>query len=323
MKKLIALMLLTVGMNFMSCSKNETLDLNNPNDIKKKFDFSEVDTSNLQGIHIEDRFNLPELTVVSGALGDCLWVGLFDTESGSLKCQYTDVDHPTSYFAYGEEYKYGVGYICQIYFENNHVVFVIRYSDPQYDNIGRFDLIDVDGDKQYRHVIDEKSANGSSIMKWTNGSIYITLGDKGIIYDVDNNVILSRAIGTSGRIENDIYHNRIISPTNELHFWNVELFNRLGPDLGTKSRFETHGEDLVIDECQCTYDNITNATKYMFVFSPDTGDSSEPPRYSTEYKTRTDDHIVFVATQTEYDGTITTKTVDIRVENDELIVDIQ
>ena len=52
--------------------------------------------------------------------------------------------------------------------------------------------------------------------------------------------------------------------------------------------------------------------------------SVEPsPRYSFEYKIRTNDHILLLTTQTEYDGTVTTKTVDIRVENDELKVDIQ
>lgn len=322
MKKLIAL-LAVACVGFTSCSETLSAEDKRMEEIQKKFDFSDVDIENIQGLREEDKFSTSDLTVFTGTIDDCAWIGVFDSESGSLKCQYTDVDHPTSYFAYGEEYKYGIGKIVSMYLENNHIVFVIRYADPQYENIGWLDLIVVDGDKQYRYVIDEKSKAAASIMKWTDSSIYI-IGGKGFIYDLYNNEILCCVIGTSGRIENDIYHNLIISPTNALHFWKVELINRFGPDLGTRSRVgETHGEDLMISECLCTYDTISWTTEYMWIYEPNPVDASQIPRYSGEYKIRTDDHIVFVATQIEYDGTVTTKTVDIRVENDELIVDIQ
>lgn len=319
-------LLLLAAVGLVSCT--ETLDEGGPNEIQKRFDFSEVDMDNLQGIREERNFNMPGLTVFTGTSNDCVWIGVFDSESGSLKCQYTDEDHPTSYYAYGEEYKYGIGQVVGIYLENKKIVLVIRYSDPQYKNIDRVDLIVADDNKQDRYVIDEKSeVSSASIVKWTSGSIYIVFGEKGIIYDADNDVFLSRAIGTLGRIENDIYHNLIISPENRLHFWKV--VNRLGPVTGSKRGFnpdmdpEVHGEDLIIGEYQCTYDAISCTTKYMWIYEPIDENLSEKPRYSFEYKIRTNDHIVFVVTQTEYDGTITTKTVDIRVENDELKVDIQ
>lgn len=327
MKKLIAL-LAVVCMSLVSCS--ETLDEDGLNGIQKKFDFSDVDIENIQGLQEEEKFSTPESTVFTGTIDDCAWIGVFDSESGSLKCQYTDEDHPVSYFAYGEEYKYEVGEVLDAYFESNKLLLMIKYADSQYNNSGRAalssrkDLISVSGDSHCRYVIDEKSSYSSvSITKWTDSSIYIILGEKGIIYDVDNDVILSCAIGTAGRITNDIYHNLIISPSNVLHFWEVELFGRFGPDYGSRSGWETHGEDLVISECQCTYDTISWEMKYVWIYEPISVDSSDTSRYSFEYKTRTDAHIVFVATQTKYDGTITQKTVDIRVENDELIVDIQ
>ena len=221
------------------------------------------------------------------------------------------------------------------YFESNKLIIVIEYADSQYNNSGRAalssrkDLISATGDSHCRYVLDEKSSYSSvSITKWTDSSIYIILGEKGIIYDVDNDVILSSAIGTYGKIENDIYHNLIISPENGLHFWKVELFGRFGPDYGSRSDFnhedpEVHGEDLVISECQCTYDTISLTTKYMWIYELISVDTSEKPRYSFEYKIRTNDHILILTTQTEYDGTVTMKTVDIRVENDELKIDIQ
>ncbi|MDE6069391.1 MAG: hypothetical protein K2F92_00715 [Alistipes sp.] len=330
MKKLL-LLLVIACVSLASCT--ETLDLNNPNDIKKKFDFSEVDIENIQGLQEEEKFSTPESTVFTGTIDDCAWIGVFDSQSGSLQCQYTDVDHPTSYFAYGEEYRYGVGAVLDAYFERNKLIIVIKYTDPQYNNSGRAvlssrkDLISVSGDSHCRYILDEKSGYSAvSITKWTDRSIYIILGENGIIYDFDNDVILSSAIGTYGKIENDIYHNLIISPSNGLHFWEVELLCRFGPDYGSKgirNEFEIHAEDLVIYERKCTYNTISHTTKYMWIYEPISVDSSKTPRYSFEYKIRTNDHILLLTTQTEYDGTITTKTVDIRVENDELKVDIK
>ena len=325
MKKLL-LLLVIACVSLASCT--ETLDLNNPNDIKKKFDFSEVDIENIQGLQEEEKFSTPESTVFTGTIDDCAWIGVFDSQSGSLKCQYTDKDHPTSYFAYGEEYKYGVGEVLDAYCQNNKLLFVMRYADSGYEHSFRTDLISATGNSHCRYIIDEKSSYSSvSITKWTDGSIYIILGEKGIIYDVDNDVILSSAIGTYGKIGNDIYHNLIISPENGLHFWKVELFGRFGPDCGTRSDFnpdmdpEGHGEDLVIYEHKCTYDTTSGTTTYMWIYEYISVEPS--PRYSFEYKIRTNDHILLLTTQIEYDGTVTTKTVDIRVENDELKVDIQ
>lgn len=92
-----------------------------------------------------------------------------------------------------------------------------------------------------------------------------------------------------------------------LYFWDVCLYGRL----------------VTITAFQCTYDSVVSTEEKIKLFDPYTGDSEKAPRYSFEYLTRTDDHISAVVTQTEYDGIITTKTVDIRVENDELKVEIK
>ncbi len=124
MKKLIALLAITC-ICLASCS--DTFDSGG----LKNFDFSDVDTDNLQGIREISEFDFPNLTVFTGVLNDCFWIGVFDSQSGSLKCQYTDEDHPTSYYAgYGEECKYDVGVLSGFYFEKNKAVLIEQYPDP-------------------------------------------------------------------------------------------------------------------------------------------------------------------------------------------------
>ena len=321
MKRLF-LLLAAACIGLTSCSETLSAEDQKLEEIKKKFDFSDVDIESIQGLQEETKFSTSDLTVFTGTIDDCAWVGVFDSQSGSLQCQYTDVDHPVSYSAYGEEHKYKVGDVLSTYFENKQLTVVMRYAESQYDDYNntrakvdsRTDLISVTGDSHYRHIIDEKSScSSSSIMKWANRSIYILLKDsnKGVIYDADNNIILCRAIGNSGYIENDNDHNLIISQTNVLHFWKL-FFCSYDSSIA-----------LRIEEFQCTYDTISSAEKFVKIFDLIQDDSSKAPRFSHEYKIRTDNHITAVFTKTDYDGTVTTKTVDIRVENDELKVDIQ
>lgn len=321
MKRLL-LLLAVACVGFVSCS--ETLNTDNPNEgpsqleeLQKRFDFSEVDTDNLRDIHEESRFNTDDLTVITGVSNDdCLWLGVFDSQSGSLKCQYTDEDHPAPYFAYGEEHKYEVGKIIGAYLDNDKLVVVIQYAEVQYENLVRSDLVSITEDSHYRYILDEKSRyiSVSSIMKWTDSSIYILLngtdtGEKGIIYDVEDNIILSCAIDFWGIIKDD-YHNSnlIVSPSNALHFWRLSFCLPSG-DLAVS-----------IVEYQCTYDTISSTRKNVTIYDQILGNNN---RYSHEYEIRTNDHILAIFTQLEYDGTATTKSVDIRVEDDELKVDIQ
>ena len=315
-------MLAVACVGFASCSDTLTEEEKKLEEIQKKFDFSNVDIENIQGLREEEKFSTPESTVFTGTIDDCAWIGVFDSQSGSLQCQYTDKDHPTSYFAYGEECKYEVGDVLSAYFENNQLIVVMRYAESQYDDYSnsrakfdsRADLISVTGDSHYRHIIDEKSScSSASIMKWANYSIYILLrgSNKGIIYDTDNNIILCCSIGSSGNIENDNDHNLIISHTDVLHFW--ELF------------FCSHDSSLAlrIEECQCTYDTISSTEKFVKIFDITQDDSAKAPHFSHEYKIRTGNHITAIFTKTEYDGTATKKTVDIRVDGDELKIEIQ
>lgn len=317
MKRL--LLLLTVCcVSLASCSdKSEYSDIPNVPSNLKRFDFSEVDTDNLQGIRENPEFDLSDLTLLTGVLNDCLWVGVFDTESGSLKCQYTDVDHPTSYFEYGEEYKYGVGVLNGVYFEKNKAVFVIQYSDSdlQYRSYW-LDLVVTDGNTDHRFVIDEKGkgrAPSTSIAKWADSAICIVFGEGyngNIIYDLDRDRILCKIKNQSvldfhNMIYDDNFH-VMISHTDILHFWTLFF----------------HDWRLSIAENQCTYDAIASSGETFNVF--DLHDVNYYlPRYSFEYRTKTNDHISTIITQTEYNGTVMKKIVDIRLENDELKVDIQ
>lgn len=329
MKRLFLLFAIScVGL--ASCSDSATLDVNDPDGLKKRFDFSEVDTDNIQSIREENNFNIPDVTVLTGVLNDCLWVGLFDTESGSLKCQYTDEDHPISYFAYGEEYKYGIGQVLDAYFDNNKLLIVIKYAYPGYAYSFRIDFISITGDGQYRNIIDEKFTPESvERAKLSSNIICILLGEDTLfefgdtitfMYDVSNDSIVcsirEKRSFNDYRLGCNIFYkieydnkglpynpyNIFLSPENPLHIWSIILQAR-----------------STIIECECTSNTVTTTEQYKNIFDYNPSDC----RYSYEYTTRTYDHVAAVITQTEYDGTITTKTVDIRVENDELKVEIQ
>ena len=322
MKRLL-LLLAIACVGLASCSETLSAEDKKLEEIQKKFDFSEVDIENIQDIREETNFSTSDLTVFTGTIDDCAWIGVFDSQSGSLKCQYTDVDHPTSYFAYGEEYKYNVAQILGVYFGGNKIVMVIQYVASE-NQTYRSDLIATDGNKSYRYVIDEDfQFKSASMMKWTNRAACIVLGGFGnsiIIYDIDNDLVMCHLDNDAWGIgsyfyylinyKTDAQYTRyalIISKTNLLHFWTIYL----------------DATQLAIEAFQCTYNSAVMINEKIQFFDPYTGDSSKTPRYSVEYQTRTDDYISAIVTQTEYDGTVTTKTVDIRLIDDDLKVEVQ
>lgn len=347
MKRFLLLLVAFIG--FASCSDSATLNLEDDpvefptmlEQLQQRFDFSEVETEGLeiktvyeaQSDIISNTFEYthPELAVVIGEISNSLWLGLFDRESGKLEYQYTDIEHPVAYSAYGVEYEYEVGCIWGIYFDNNNVVLAIQYQYPKQESgsgKARLDLIsfDVSSQKSYRTIItDNLFYDESGIQKigrWIGNTVclYFRLTSSfddncgAVIYDINEKETLCFICGNSWdssfhRViaSRMIYRNDVlISNKNLLHFWDISF-----------------GEKLLIKEFQCTYDTVVTAKKEIDLFKPYTGDSSKEPLYSVEYKTRTDDHILVVVTQTEYDGTTTTKTVDVRIENDELKSEIQ
>lgn len=326
MKRLL-LLLAVACVGLTSCSETLSAEDKKLEEIQKKFDFSEVDIENIQDIREETKFSTSDLTVFTGTIDDCAWIGVFDSQSGSLKCQYTDVDHPTSYFAYGEEYKYGVGEVLDAYFQNNKLLIVMRYADSGYRYSFRTDLVAITENGQNRHIIDKKFSlktiertklNSNIICILLGESTYFPDGDTiTVMYDLTkDSVICSIRNSRNNAFACFIYYkimfdkegladhpyNIILSPSNPLHLWDIMISGR-----------------LVIAEWQCTYDTATATEQYKNIFDYDPSDC----RYSIEYQTRTDDHISVVVTQTQYDGTVTTKTVDVRVVDDELKVEIQ
>lgn len=358
MKRLF-LLLAVACVGFASCSEN--LNGDDPNEIpsqleelKKRFDFSEVNTEGLKIKKVYEATNdenigdnpydiayrnvvfeytHSDLAVAVGEINDCLWLGLFDRESGKLKYQYTDLEHPTSYsyYQYGIKYEYeynGVGEIYGIYFEDDDIVLAIQYFIKEFDK-ARLDLIAFDENgKICRTAIFENGDHtrscygfklydnlGFSIRKWSKNTIYLysSIEHSNLVYYVVYDFLEKNLLCNV-----DVYAHlspfyiylrsrpNISSILNPLHFWYLD-----------------YSDEVRIYEYKCTYNTITATEEYVKVFEPYTGDSSKAPRYSYEYKTKTDEYISVVVTQTEYDGTITQKTVDIRLIDDELKVEIQ
>ena len=320
MKKFLLLFTAAACVGLASCSETLSAEDKKLEEIQKKFDFSEVDIENIQDIREETKFSTSDLTVFTGTIDDCAWIGVFDSQSGSLKCQYTDVDHPTSYFAYGEEYEYRAGSVLGIYFEGNDIAIAIQY--PKYESTkARLDLIAFDkNNKVSRTTIAEEIYSDTGMFRfaqWTNNTICFC--DQGgymaSIYDINKNEVLCFSSNADlfyavrTKLYPEITGDIFISNTDLLHFWHIS--------------YPTDNTTLWIIECQCTYDAVAATKKNIKLFDTYTGDSSKAPHYSFKYQTRTDDHISAVITQTEYDGTVTTKIVDIRLENDELKIEIQ
>lgn len=342
-------LLLLAAVGLVSCS--ETLDAGGPNEVpsqleelQKRFDFSEVDMEGLEISEIHEykdddfyssdsfEYQHSDLAVVIGKTNDCFWLGLFDRESGKLKYQYTDVDHPTSYSysAYGVEYKYEykIGEIFGIYFERDNVVLAIQYFIKESDK-ARLDLIAFDeNEKALRTTIFENVSsylscyghlinNIFAIYQWSANTIYFYPGfgmypeyaARKVIYDFKKKEILCNIFDP-----NPIYLRascpNFTSISNPLHCWYIDICQKNYP------------EKIFIEEHLYTYDYATIINKKIELFEPYTGDSSKAPRYSYEYKIKTEDYALVVVTQTEYDGTATTKTVEVRLENDELKVEV-
>ncbi|MCM1216504.1 MAG: hypothetical protein NC548_18515 [Lachnospiraceae bacterium] len=307
-------------------------------ELQQRFDFSEVETEGLEIKKVyetdePDQFDIYsfqgahlDLSVVIGEINNSIWLGIFDRESGKLKYQYIDVEHPISYSAYGIEYTYDIGDVVGMYYEENGIAIAIIYPEEESSN-SRLDLISFDEDgKTYRTTIVEHVSSLKllyatnfpllTINKWSENAIIFyyeqfNVHSNFIIYDIYKQELLCNIqnfyinyspIDLSFRNS----ANTVKSPLNPLHFW----------------RFRSNKE-LNIEEYSCSYDTFIMTNESIRLFDPYTGDSSKEPLYSVEYKTQTDDHISIVVTQTEYDGTTTTKTVDARVENDELKVEIE
>lgn len=353
MKRLLLLMVACVS--FASCSDSATLNSEFPTlleELQKQFDFSEVNT---EGLEIKKVYEFqdnedngmaytfvsthPDLAVVVGEIDKCLWLGLFNKESGKIKYQYTDIEHPISYSAYGIEYEYGVGNVCGIHFEDNCGAIAIQYNTNEKIGKYRADIITFDQtQKTYRTAIGDNFSSAISdyqiweMPRWSSHTIYLRFLP--IIYDISKNETLCNIKYLYDEVREYYYivdfgslvaKKDFVSSSNPLHFWNISLGDEDKDSfisLGNEDSFL--GNNVKIREIQqCSYDAITIVGKEIELFEPYAGDSSKAPRYSVEYKTKTDNRIVAVVTQTEYDGAITTKTVDIRVENDELIVDVQ
>ena len=128
MKRFLLLFTAAACVGLASCSETLSEDGESKEEssslleeLQKRFDFSGIDTEGLEikkiyeaqyneyGRPLSDvlafEYTHPDLAVVVGEINKCLWLGLFDRESGELKYQYTDIEHPVSYSAYGEEYE--------------------------------------------------------------------------------------------------------------------------------------------------------------------------------------------------------------------------
>ena len=336
MKKFLLLFTAAACVGLASCSETLSEEDKQLEEIQKKFDFSEVNTEGLEISEIHE-FNgdfssispysaifeevYTDLVAVIGEIDNCRWLGLFDRESGELKYQYTDSDHPKSYSAYGVEYKYEVGDIVGIHFENNCGAIAVQYINTQ-NWIGRFDLITFDeSQKTHRTTIaDNRIPNRYDqirAMRWSSNTIY--LGFLPIIYDISENKILCN-------IKHNTFYNfaekkDFVSSLNPLHFWSMYYDDGNIIELSLKDSFSNN--NIKITELQCTYDTFIKTEKEIELFDPYTGDSSKAPRYSYEYKTKTEDYALVVVTQTQYDGSKRSKIVEIRLIGDDLKVEIQ
>ena len=329
MKRLLLLLLLAVGMTFISCSENSTSDSNGTNEIMfqlgKKFDFSEVDTDGLVVYNIFEGdnnnidplyFRYPETTIMEGYIDNHLWIGVFETPTGKLKYQYTDYDQPILYET-GKSEMYG------IYFEDDILKNIaIRYPQNK-PNTFYLDLITIEPDKIYRHTVNENALCdplhiSNHLARWVDGMLCMYYVQNLIIFDIYNHCF---------KCHISQYDNTLDSYASSSIFWaKADL-------LSTPTLFITQNNLL-----HCFYVNIVFGTctirEYELAF--DIGTLVKEQRiniyndidyardyYYLEYKSRTDDHFSAVVTQTKYDGTVTTKAVNVRLENDELKVEIQ
>lgn len=328
MKRLLLLLAAVGCANLISCSENLFDDLGKIpvqlEELQKRFDFSEVDT---EGLEISDYFNeskngiaphyfgFPKMTIIEGHVNGRLWIGVFENSTGRLKYQYTDYDQPVLYES-GKSEMHG------IYFEDDLVKGIaIRYP-KSHPNTFHLDLIIVKSDDISRYTIDENALCAplrvsNNLARWTDGILCMYYVENLVVFDLSDmcfkchisqydtasasfdssSIFWARADSTSGP-------HLFIAPNDPFHCFYMNIAAAAG----------------IIREYKLTFDvGFLAEEKTINIFN----DFDPRDYYSLEYKIKTDDYVSAVVTQRKYYGTVTTKTVDVRLENDELKVEIQ
>ena len=350
MKNLLLLIAAVGCLINVSCSDaTDSVGPNKPTSLldvlAERFDFTDVDTNGLvikavyeksgnTPLYPDTFISLhPNLAVLVGDVHGNAWVGLFDRKSGELKFQYTDSDRPASYSAYG------TGTPFAIYSEDEGVALAMQYP-KRTSGEAQLDLISFDQDHRAHRtaVADNLPYDTSSlqtIVRWIGQTLCFrfetTTAGHSVIYDTARKELLCCVRETSSaeddihpfyqtiglRITNllaslgDIYPcpegHILLDAAHPLHSWVVGF---------------AEGKVYIMNH-QCTYSTATTTVKATECFESLAEASAGAAHYTFVYKTQTDNYLSADVSRIEADGTSTTKTVDVRLANDELTLEIQ
>jgi len=336
MKRFFLLLAIVGCMNFVSCS--DASDSNDPNEIppqqeelQDRFDFSGVDYKNLDIAAIYDgdrdgenprQFRFPNTTIIKGRLYDCAWVGVFENSTGRRLFEYLDSEQPfVGYECVGEVYG--------IYFDEEMCMLIMQYPNGASLSSYRLDFIVLKENSILRSVIDEKalcapSSDGvfNMLAQCTDGILCSYYIDTLILYDIAKNELMCKIAEFDSPYSSDaesLYwaaahpgiNSLFITRSDFLHCYLVAineeyLYTREYQLYSAAGALETNKQQRLFEPLGVNFD-IT---------------------YTIEYKVRTKERILAITTRIAYCKTDKktyreAKTVDVRLENDELRVEVQ
>ena len=323
MKRLLLLLVIIGFVTFTGCEKHDMEDITLP--LEQRFDFSGIDYKNLNitAIYDGDRdgenqrnFRFPNTTIIKGQLFNCTWIGIFENKTGRRLFEYLDNEQP---FVGAER----LGEIYGVYFNNEMCALIMQYPNNAPSSYW-LDLITIEEDRILRSVIDENAlcapvSDGvfNRLTQWTDGILCSYYVGTLILYDIAKEKFICKTAEFNSPYssdaeslffsaqENSEITNLFISANNPFHCFHIGIADG----------------NSVIREYQLEYDKCSLSNERKIELFNNTQAS-----YTLEYKVKTKERILAVVTQTIIiSGKIikTRKSLDVRLENDKLKVEVQ
>lgn len=320
MKKLIALLLAIAGSLTLAGCEKEDDEVILP--IEQRFDFSGVDYENLDIAEIYDgdqygenprQFQFPNTTIIKGRLYDYTWVGVFENKTGRRLFEYRDSERPI----FGSK---SIGELYGIYFDRDICALIMQYPNesPSYYQL---DLVVLKNGRTFRSVIDENALCApdgvfNRMVEWTDGILCSYYVGTLILYDVDKNELICKVSEFNSPYSSDAESiffsardseitNLFVSTNNPFHCFYIGIA----------------AGNSIIREYNLEYDKCSLSNEQKIELFDDITAS-----YTLEYKVKTRERVFAVVTRTiNISGKIikTTKSLDVRLENGKLEIEVQ
>lgn len=252
----VFLVMLAACTNRLETDRDDLQDYEDPfNGLNQIYDFSEVDTDNVNYWEEEGNGGLPnnEYKYIGGwkdSNGSYLRaIVIFDEHTKKPIYQYIDYEKPESYFAYGEEHRYDYNSVS-LALLSDRLVIMIQYSTK---NKLRTDYIQIHRDgSNTRETI--KGAHGLMIRNWSDDTI--------LFYDLDRSTFPTPNYIYNTSTSEVIFHGPFSLFEENSH--NAKLYE-IGHYIVSESNplrfvcykeYEREIQECVITEPSFTYPNI-------------------------------------------------------------------